>query len=70
MVYFQTKNPNSGNLWWGGGAWNGKGWYITAIWYIFCPFGNLGSGNVVGIFSTIFVYCVKKNLANPELEIR
>jgi hypothetical protein len=69
MVYFQTKNPNSGNLWWGG-AWNGKGWYITAIWYIFCPFGNLGSGNVVGIFSTIFVYCVKKNLANPELEIR
>jgi hypothetical protein len=46
MVYFQTKNPNLGNLWGGLGIENVGLFYdhleyFTVIWYNFWPFGTV-----------------------------
>jgi hypothetical protein len=46
MVYFQTRNPNLGKFcraleWKNVGIFFGHLEYITAIWYILWPFGNL-----------------------------
>jgi hypothetical protein len=60
-----------------GGPWNGKRLvhihilghleYITAIWYILCSFGIFYVHLVIkwrsGTFSSVLVYCGKKNLA-------
>jgi hypothetical protein len=34
--------------------------YITTLWYILLPFGNLV---VIWYISLVLVYCIKKNLA-------
>jgi hypothetical protein len=62
MVYFQTKNTNSGLYLEGFGMVNvgifcGHLEYLTAIWYILWPFGTF-----CGHFP-VLVCCTKKNLA-------
>jgi hypothetical protein len=54
-----------------GGPWNkknigtlyGRLEYITAIWYILGPFGNLVVPKLVGIFSPVLVYSMRTNQA-------
>jgi hypothetical protein len=66
IVCFQTKNPNLGKFW------SALEWKMLVhvmvismvFWYIIWPFGNVV---VIGIFSLVLVYCVKKNLATLRL---
>jgi hypothetical protein len=43
------------------GIFYGHSEYLTAIWYILCPFGAF-CGHLVHIFFTVWVSCTKKNL--------
>jgi hypothetical protein len=65
MAYFQNKNPKLGKFWrdleWKMLAYlYGDLEFITAVWYILCPFGNLV---VIWYIFPVLVYCVKKNMA-------
>jgi hypothetical protein len=69
MVHFQTKKSQFGKILEGFGMENfgivyGHLEFITAIWYISWPFGNLVA---IWYFSPVFVYCVKRNLAYPAM---
>jgi hypothetical protein len=61
MVYFQTKNPNSGKF---GHSCNGRFWYI--LWPFDKFSARLAYFVVIWYIFPVLVHCTKKNLATPN----
>jgi hypothetical protein len=69
MVYFQTKNPDSGKFWraldWKLLIVLGPFVIFTYIWDILCPFGKFYAH--LAYFFPVLVPCAEKNLATLRL---